>query len=300
MKNQVWVCGEALIDLISDGEKSRAVVGGGPANTAKALAKLGIATQFIDGISTDEYGQMVLRQLKLDGVFVDFVKFSNKPTCIANVTLDEKGNATYDFQIEGTATFDFTKSWLPDPQLYMPTLLHIGTLVTAIEPTSSILFNWVGNFKGIIPIVFDPNVRSAVLSDRFSYLSQVERWVSISDAVKVSDDDLSWLYPSSSIDEISSKWLSMGPDLVVVTLGDKGLIGFRKNEKVCVSAEKVRVADTVGAGDTVGAVLVEAILKNSLGNLIGSNLELFLSRAAKAASITVSRFGAIPPTSDEI
>jgi fructokinase len=300
MKNQVWVCGEALIDLISDGEKSRAVVGGGPANTAKALAKLGIATQFIDGISTDEYGQMVLRQLKLDGVFVDFVKFSNKPTCIANVTLDEKGNATYDFQIEGTATFDFTKSWLPDPQLYMPTLLHIGTLVTAIEPTSSILFNWVGNFKGIIPIVFDPNVRSAVLSDRFSYLSQVERWVSISDAVKVSDDDLSWLYPSSSIDEISSKWLSMGPDLVVVTLGDKGLIGFRKNEKVCVSAEKVRVADTVGAGDTVGAVLVEAILKNSLGNLSGSNLELFLSRAAKAASITVSRFGAIPPTSDEI
>jgi fructokinase len=300
LKNQVWVCGEALIDLIFDGKKSMAIVGGGPANTAKALSKLGIATQFIDGLSNDEYGQMILRQLKMDGVFVDFVQYSNKPTCIANVNLDEKGKAIYDFQIKGTATFDFSKSWLPDPQLNCPSLLHIGTLVTVIEPTSSILFEWVCDFKGIAPIIFDPNVRPAVLSDRYFYLDKVERWVSISDAVKVSDEDLNWLYPSISVEEISGKWLSMGPKLVVVTLGDKGLIGFRKNEKVYVSAEKVRVADTVGAGDTVGAVLVEAILKNSLDNLSGSNLELFLARAAKAASITVSRFGAIPPTSDEI
>jgi fructokinase len=95
------VCGEALIDLIFDGNKSMAIVGGGPANTAKALSKLGIATQFIDGLSNDEYGQMILRQLKMDGVFVDFVQYSNKPTCIANVNLDEKGKAILTFLNHG-------------------------------------------------------------------------------------------------------------------------------------------------------------------------------------------------------
>ena len=83
MSNQVWVCGEVLIDLIPDGTERKAVVGGGPANTAKALAKLGIDTQFIDGISTDKYGQMALKQLHKDGVLLDFVKFSDKPTCLA-------------------------------------------------------------------------------------------------------------------------------------------------------------------------------------------------------------------------
>jgi fructokinase len=78
--SDVWVVGEVLIDLIPYGVERKAVVGGGPANTAKALAKLGIATQFIDGISTDMYGQMALKQLHQDGVLLDYVKFSDKPT----------------------------------------------------------------------------------------------------------------------------------------------------------------------------------------------------------------------------
>ena len=56
--SQVWVAGEVLIDLIPDGLERKPIVGGGPANTAKALSKLGLDTQFIDGISSDEYGQM--------------------------------------------------------------------------------------------------------------------------------------------------------------------------------------------------------------------------------------------------
>jgi fructokinase len=86
----------------------------------------------------------------------------------------------------------------------------------------------------------------------------------------------------------------------VVTYGDKGLTGHRKNERVSVDAVKVSVADTVGAGDTVGAILVEAIVKDGLDSLVGSRLETMLKRAAKAAAITVSRVGANPPTSEEL
>ena len=300
MSNQVWVCGEVLIDLIPDGTERKAVVGGGPANTAKALAKLGIDAQFIDGISTDKYGQMALKQLHKDGVLLDFVKFSDKPTCLAIVSLNEAGGASYEFVIEGTATFDFSHSWLPDAADKKPSLLHIGTLVTAIEPAASVLFEWAKQVAKVSPIVFDPNIRPAVMSDRAEYVKQVERWVSISSAVKVSDDDIYWLYPGVELDLVANKWLAMGPELVVVTFGDKGLTGYRKDEKVAVDAKKVVVADTVGAGDTVGAILVEAIIEDGLDKLTGMRLSVMLDRAAKAAAITVSRTGALPPSKAEI
>jgi len=300
LSNQVWVCGEVLIDLIPDGTERKAVVGGGPANTAKALAKLGIDAQFIDGISSDKYGQMAFKQLHKDGVLLDFVKFSDKPTCLAIVSLNEAGGASYEFVIDSTATFDFSSAWLPDPEVNKPSLLHIGTLVTAIEPAASVLFEWAKKVAKVSPIVFDPNVRPAVMSDRTEYVMQVERWLSISSAVKVSDDDIYWLYPGVELNQIANKWLSMGPELVVVTFGDKGLTGYRKDEKVAVGAKKVVVADTVGAGDTVGAILVEAIIENGLDKLTGLKLSVMLDRAAKAAAITVSRTGALPPSKAEI
>jgi len=300
VSNQVWVCGEVVIDLIPDGTERKAVVGGGPANTAKALSKLGITTQFIDGISTDKYGQMALKDLQKDGVLLDFVKFSDKPTCLAIVSLNSKGSATYEFVIDDTATFDFSHSWLPDALDKKPLLLHIGTLVTAIEPAASVLFEWSKKVALVAPIVFDPNIRPAVMSDRQQYVKQVERWVSISNAVKVSDDDIYWLYPGEDLDKVTKRWLGRGPELIVVTFGDKGLAGYRDNSKISVDAKKVVVADTVGAGDTVGAILVEAIIEDGLDNLTNERLSLMLDRAARAAAITVSRSGALPPGRDEI
>ena len=298
--SQVWVAGEVLIDLIPNGSDRKPIVGGGPANTAKALSKLGIDTQFIDGISTDDYGQMAKNELVASGVKLDYVKYSDKPTCLAIVSLRDSGSASYEFVIENTATFDFTSDWLPNPQSERPSLLHIGTLATAIKPGAAVLLEWAQSVAKVAPIVFDPNIRPAVISDRKQYVMQVERWVSISSAIKVSDEDIRWLYPLLEIEQVVNDWLAKGPSLVVVTYGDKGLAGYRVGEKVFVEAVKVLVADTVGAGDTVGAILVEAIVKDGLDTLSGVRLEMMLKRAAKAAAITVSRSGANPPTLKEI
>ena len=273
MSDQVWVAGEVLIDLIPDPDQYLAVVGGGPANTANALAKLGVKADFIDGISTDKFGQMAKAELLSAKVLLDYAQYSNKPTCTAKVTLSKSGSATYEFAIADTATFDFSTSLLPDPQSLKPLLLHIGTLATVIEPGASVLFEWAQSFAHIAPIVFDPNIRPAVLGNRDEYVNKVEKWVEISSAVKVSDEDLNWLYPGKAIVEIAKKWLEVGVELVVVTLGDKGITAYRKNEQISVDAVKVVVADTVGAGDTVGAVLVEAIVKNGLDKLTGEVLK---------------------------
>ncbi len=300
MSDQVWVAGEVLIDLISNGDQYFAVVGGGPANTAKALANLGVKTHFIDGISTDNYGQMVKAELISANVLLDYAQYSTKPTCTAKVTLSSSVSPSYEFVTDDTATFDFSERWLPDPQRLKPSLLHIGTLATVIEPGASILFGWAQSVAQVAPIVFDPNIRPAVLGNRDEYVKKVEKWVSISSVVKVSDEDLNWLYPVKAINEIVNEWLEVGVELVVVTLGEQGITAFRKNEQISVVAVKVVVADTVGAGDTVGAVLVESIVKNGLDRLTGDVLKTMLSRAAKAAAITVSRTGANPPSKEEL
>jgi len=297
----IWVCGEVLIDLIPGADGVRVGhVGGGPANTAKALARMGHDVQFIDGISTDEDGQAARKNLLDDDVKLDLALTSDKPTCLAIVSLDANGGASYEFKIAGTATFDFSLGWLPDPSRYKPNVLHIGTLVTAIQPCADVLYDWALQVAEFAPIIFDPNIRPAVLSDRDAYVALVEKWVAISSVIKVSDDDLVWLYPGQELADIASRWVRDGVALVVVTHGAQGLVGYTAEGATKVDGVKIDVADTVGAGDTVGAIIVEAMVEKGIMTLIGEELEATLRRAAIAAGITCSRKGAQPPYKHEL
>jgi fructokinase len=301
MNKPIWVAGEVLIDLIPQPDGQRlAVVGGGPANTAKALARLGFDSYFIDGMSTNEYGQKAKAELEADGVKLDYVKFSDKPMCLATVTLDASGSASYEFLIDGTATFDFQREWLPTPAVANPAVFHVGTLVPLIEPGASALFEWAQEINQFAPIVFDPNVRPSVVGDRVRYEAIVRKWAAISNIVKVSEDDIAWLYPGRLQEEVAADWLSMGVDLVVITLGSEGLLGITRQESIRVPGVKVDVVDTVGAGDTVGAILVEGVVKYGVTGLVGDTLRAVLTRAASAAAITCSRAGANPPYLNEL
>jgi fructokinase len=292
----IWVCGEVLIDILPTGP----VVGGGPANSAKALARLGHDVHFIDGISNDAYGQSARAELLRDGVNLDLALASDKPTCTATVTLDAAGGASYEFLIDGTATFDFASSWLPDPYRYQPQVLHIGTLVTMIEPGASALYDWAMQVAELAPIVFDPNIRPSVQPDRDLYEAAVEKWAALSAVIKVSDDDLAWLFPGQAIEDVANRWINDGAFLVVVTQGANGIMGYTSEGRVEVPGVKVDVVDTVGAGDTVGAIVVEAMLTHGLVELRGELLRGVLARAAAAAAITCSRKGAQPPFKHEL
>ena len=297
----IWVCGEVLIDLIPGADGVRVGhVGGGPANTAKALARLGQDAQFIAGISTDADGVAARKELLEDEVKLDLALTSDKPTCLAIVSLASNGSASYEFKIAGTATFDFSLDWLPDPARYKPNVLHIGTLATVIAPGADVLYDWALRVAEFAPIVFDPNIRPAVLADRDLYEAAVEKWAAISSVIKVSDDDLAWLYPGQNYADVAARWINDGAALVVVTRGAEGIIGFTSEGPVEVEGAKITVADTVGAGDTVGAIIVEAMIEKGILALTGEVLKATLHRAAVAAGITCSRKGAQPPYKHEL
>ena len=296
----IWVCGEVLIDLLPGTPNRLAIVGGGPANTAKALSRLGHNVQFIDGISTDKYGQSARAELIRDGVGLDLALTSDLPTCTATVSLSDDGSASYEFLIDGTATFAFDNSWLPDPERLKPEVLQIGTLVTIIEPGASVLYDWAVKVGEFAPIVFDPNIRPSVMPDLVKYRDEVEKWIKISIVVKFSEDDIAALYPNEDPIEIAKICLEKGVQLVVITRGANGLVGVTADGVVEVPGIKVSVVDTVGAGDTVGAIIVEAVVQRGVLNLTGSNLKEVLHRAAVAAAITCSRVGAQPPRAFEL
>lgn len=292
----VWVCGEVLVDRLGESN----TVGGGPANTARAIARLGQDVEFIGGISTDEFGVRVSEELNHDKVGMRHVHSSQKPTAIASVSIDVHGQATYQFSTSGTATFDFSLDWLPDPYRYQPSALHLGSLATVIEPGASALFEWATRVCEFAPIIFDPNVRPPALGDRVKYLNIFEKWASISTVIKASEEDLGWLYPNQSIAEVISQLMEDGIQLLVITQGAQGIRAVTPDGEMEIAALATEVVDTVGAGDTVGAVLVDSIVRNGILGVQGASLHETLNCAVHAAAITCSRVGAQPPTGSEI
>jgi len=292
---QVFVVGEALMDLIPvSGGVISEMVGGGPCNSAKALARLGFSTTFIGGISSDGYGEAIERELLDSGVSLDFVHRSDLPTALAIATINEAGLASYEFKLDSTVSFNFHSSWLPKGNAEV---IHIGSVATLLEPGASELYKWLSNKSATV--VFDPNVRPSIQSDKKIYRNSVERWIDLAKIVKLSEDDFSWLYENSESDVIAN-WLSRGTEIVVVTRAERGLSAFTKEGRIDCPAAKVKLVDSVGAGDTIGAVIVEGLLKHGLGGLKPDVLKQVLERAAKAAGITCSRAGANPPWKEEL
>ena len=292
---RVWVAGEALMDLIPVAGGDRVpMVGGGPANTAKAVARLGYKAYFIGGISSDGYGEAIEDELSASGVDLSLVYRGDESTALAIATIDNNGLAKYDFELEGTASFAFDVLWLPSGE---PDVIHVGSVATLIEPGASALLSWVS--RKSVPVIFDPNVRPSIQGDKNLYRAAVERWIDVATIVKLSEDDLNFLYGEGA-DSVVSSWLSRGVSIVVVTRAEKGLKAYSKEFVVEVPAVKVDLVDSVGAGDTIGAVLVEGVLNHGVENLVGETLRSVLSRAARAAAITCSRAGANPPSREEL
>jgi fructokinase len=292
---KVWVVGEALMDLIPVVGGDRVpIVGGGPANTAKAVARLRYPTYFVGGISSGEYGRAVELELLRSGVDLSLVHRGDSPTALAIATINEAGLASYEFKLDSTVSFNFHSTWLPKED---SEVIHIGSVATLLEPGASELLKWLSNKSAIV--VFDPNVRPSIQSDKKIYRNSVERWIDLAKIVKLSEDDFSWLYESSESDVIAT-WLSRGTEIVIVTRAERGLSAFTKEGRIDCPAAKVELVDSVGAGDTIGAVIVEGLLKYGLAGLKADVLRQVLERAAKAAGITCSRAGANPPWKEEL
>ncbi|HUZ85528.1 MAG TPA: carbohydrate kinase [Candidatus Baltobacterales bacterium] len=301
----IAVCGEALIDIVGDGDGTQSArPGGGPFNTARALARLGVPTAFLGRLSSDMFGRELAGRLAADGVDLSMASSGPEPTTIAVTDVDGYGVAAYSFLVEGTSAPNFTTAMLPERLPPEVSALHVGTLGLLLEPMALTMVELIQREGDRRLVMIDPNVRPALLGDDGDYRRRLEWVIARSAIVKASDDDLAWLYPGLDYETAVDSILSLGVRLVVATLGAQGAFGASPGARIQVSAPPVQVVDTIGAGDAFGAALLAWLhdggrLSRDLSLGVG-DLQAALSFACLVASTTCTRAGAEPPWRAEV
>jgi fructokinase len=296
------VVGEALTDVIVDrsGAETRHP-GGSPANVAYGLGRLGRRTALVTELGADADGDAVRAHLAGAGVEVR-TQGSAARTSSAVASLGADGSADYRFDL----TWDLGPVALGAEQ---PLVLHTGSLATTVAPGAASVERLVRDVRPGSTVSYDPNVRPALMGPAGEVRERVEHLVAGRDVVKASDQDTQWLAPGRDPLDVARSWLRLGPALVVVTMGGAGAVAVSRGGVVRVPAAPVTVADTVGAGDSFTAGLLDGLWhENLLGgaarrrlrDMPPSVVERVVRRATIAASLTVSRAGANPPTRDEL
>ena len=304
----ILCCGEALIDMLprqtADGAPAFAPhVGGSVFNTAIALGRLEVPVQFLSGLSTDLFGRMLEAALAESGVDAGPSLRSDRPTTLAFVELVE-GQARYAFYDENTAARMLQPGELPAPGEEVSALFFGGISLVA-EPCGSAYEALARQQAGRRAIMLDPNIRPGFVTDEPGYRARIARMIAAADIVKLSDEDLRWLEGADAAGEAARRLLERGPALVCVTEGARGATGYTRAGAQQVPAPKVRVADTVGAGDTFNAGLLAGlhragVLAPGLPALGPDAFEEALALGVRAAAVTVSRAGANPPRAGEL
>jgi fructokinase len=296
----ILVCGEALIDLLPGPQAHtwRSVCGGGPANTAVALSRLGTPAAFVGRLSADAFGRQLRDNLVAESVDLSLAVAATQPTTLAVVRFDEHGAAGYDFYLDGTADWQWTAQELPATLPASVAGLHIGSLATVVPPGAAVLLDWAKALRATVSITYDINVRPRLLPDQAEYVRRVEGWLDTADQVKASDDDLRWLYPSTDPLDVARSWVrTRDIRLVLLTSGADGAIAITANGEIHAPGFPVAVVDTVGAGDSFTAAYLHFSKAHGDDD---AGVEQALRYATAAAAVTCTRPGAQPPTADEV
>jgi fructokinase len=306
----ILCCGEALIDMLPRettlGERAFAPCAGGAVfNTAIALGRLGAPAGFFSGISTDMLGEILAETLEASKVDTRFSLRSARPTTVAFVKLVD-GQASYAFYDQGTAGLMLHEDQLP----VLPAsvgALFFGGISLVNDPAASTYAALQARECGQRVTMIDPNIRPGFIAGQEApYRARIEGMIAKADIVKLSDEDLHWLRGAGDLVTLARQILSEGPKIVFITEGAAGARAVTARQNRFIAAQKVVVADTVGAGDTFNAgalcALHEAgaLSKARLAAVSDDELDAALTLGTKAAAITVARAGANPPWRREL
>lgn len=296
------VVGESLVDIVqTHSGHLHEYAGGSAANVAVALSRLGRPTRLATSFAQDRHGEMVAAHLARAGVVLACDPGAVERTSTARATIGTAGAAEY--------TFDLDWRLLPVPDDEDPLVAHTCSLGAVLLPGADDVLALLSRLRSRATTTYDVNARPAVTGTGPDVVGKVERMVAVADLVKASDEDLEALYPHRSHADSAAALLDLGPAAVVVTRGAEGALWVDREGSVEVASRPVQVADTIGAGDTFGAGLVDALWERgrlgaegrpALRALPRAEVTEVLEHAARAAAVTVSRPGADPPYRHEL
>lgn len=316
----VYVIGEALIDLVlapaaevRPGDRPTgsagclAHPGGSPYNVAIGLARLGQPARLLARLSADAFGSLLRAHAAGNGVDLSLAVPASEPATLAVVSLDAEQNARYDFYRTGTADWQWTAAEL-DRLPAAAGWVHTGSLASWTAPGADLIEARLNDLAPGTVLSYDPNIRPALLAEHRPAVARIERLVALATVLKASAEDLAWLYPDVPIGDVLRRWRELGPELVVVTDGSRGAHAIAATgASWTVPGRPVRLVDTVGAGDSFMAGLINALARD--GGLAPAGgwampgpdrVRAAIEEASLVASLTCGRAGADPPTAAEL
>ncbi|WBU52231.1 carbohydrate kinase [Paracoccus sp. SCSIO 75233] len=301
----ILCCGESLIDMVPEDGAFLPLPGGSVYNTAVALGRLGAKPGYLWPLSNDDFGTALRGPLEQADVDMSLCPSVDRPTTLAFVFLTD-GHASYSFYDEGTAGRMFDPAEIPALPDNVEALF-IGGISLIQEPCGATVEELARRAaeNGAV-LMMDLNIRPSLIHDDRSTRNRLEGLMRIADIVKISDEDAAWLFPDHAPADTAAQLLDLGPKLILRTHGSEGATAIHRNITVNRPADRVKVADTIGAGDTFNAGFLTALseegalTKDALEYIGKETLRTALDLAAQAAAVTVSRPGANPPWRGEL
>ncbi len=283
----VLVVGEALVDIVVEPDGARReMAGGSAANVAVALARLGRPVRFATAYADDRLGAMLGDHLAASGV-----AYAGDPrvldhTSSAEATIGDDGSASYVFDLE----------WRLGPlEEVSPRAVHVCSIAAVLQPGCEDVVAILERHRDRALVTYDVNARPSITGTGPAVVAAVERVAALCDVVKASDEDLEQLWPHLDEAGAAQHLLGLGAGGVAVTRGGSGAAWYDADTLVEVAATPTSVADTIGAGDTFSAGILDALWDDP-----DRDRREVLVRAARLAAVTVSRPGADPPWSHEL
>ena len=305
MTHRVVVGGECLVDVITESSGAvREVPGGGPFNTARAIARLGGSVSFLGCISRDRLGERLRDELVADGVDLSIAVRTDLPTTIAHATLDPSGAAAYRFEDRGHggpgARTHRCAGGARYPAGRRPRR-HPRPRVRAIRLEASRV-SWQRCPPDTL-VMLDPNARPSAIDDLPTWRARIQRLSTRADVIRVSVDDLEVLDDTAGPLDVARALADDGALVLLTDGGRPARLVSRAFPTVRLPLPESAIVDTVGAGDSFGGAFLAWWLDqgHDRAALRDAPTATAAARVAlTAAAMTCSRVGADPPTREEL
>ncbi|NAW86370.1 aminoimidazole riboside kinase [Photobacterium halotolerans] len=257
--SKIWVTGDAVVDLIPDGEnRYLKCPGGAPANVAVAIARLGGQAAFFGRVGQDPLGRFIKQTLAGEQVNTDHMRLDEAHrTSTVIVDLDASGERSFTFMVKPSADQFMQVSDIPE--FSAGEWLHVCSIALANEPSRSSTLEAMRRIRRSGGFVsFDPNLREEVWSDTDDIIPVVRQAIELADVVKFSDDELLFLTQTENLEQGLAAIKPYHHPLVLITQGAKGALVLFNNTCELVTGQTVSPVDTTGAGDAfVGGLLAK-------------------------------------------
>ena len=309
----VVALGELLIDFAprSVNEAGYPVLsanpGGAPGNFLAALTKYGRTAAMIGKVGDDAFGRLLANTLKNAGIKTGGVLFDPGVfTTLAFVSLDENGNRDFSFARKPGADTCLKPEEIDEALIAGARVFHFGTLSLTDEPAAAATRRAVALARSHgLMISLDPNLRKPLWRSEADARTAMEWSLRQADIVKISDEEISWLWGLSPEDGAAKLTGEYGVSLVYATLGPRGCHAATRNARVTVPGPVgIHAVDTTGAGDIFGGSAMSRFLRydKSPSELSEEELAGVVRFACTAASLSTQKHGGITsvPEMDEV